>query len=89
MIHCRQASSIRSAGRFCEPGIKVILYKYFKYEDGLAAFDSRKCVFTKPTHFNDPFEWKNLSKESEYIHDLNQMRLYLDNELDKLRKKNI
>ena len=40
-------------------------------------------------HFNDPFEWKNLSKESEYIHDLNQMRLYLDNELDKLRKKNI
>jgi len=40
----------------------VILYKYFKYEDGLAAFDSRKCVFTKPAHFNDPFELNYLKK---------------------------
>jgi hypothetical protein len=40
----------------------MILYKYLKYESGLNALNSKKCVFTKPIHFNDPFELNYLKK---------------------------
>lgn len=39
----------------------MILYKYFSYEAGIAALNSRRLGFREPIYFNDPFELSYLS----------------------------
>ncbi|MFP6797993.1 MAG: DUF2971 domain-containing protein [Pseudomonas sp.] len=42
----------------------MILYKYYGFEAGLSALESRKLGFRVPAYFNDPFELSFLSNGS-------------------------
>lgn len=60
----------------------MILYKYYSYESGLQALQSKKLGFRNPQYFNDPFELTFLSNTTGFDSKLSQF----ETELNQIRK---